>query len=393
MSAASLSPACKQSVMSLLLPIMAAVLVAFLVIGLALPVLPLHVHQELGFGAFTVGLVTGSQFAASLLSRVWSGRLSDTEGPKRTVLVGLVTASAAGALYLLSMRFSAYPGVAIAILLAGRAVLGAAESCIITGATVWGLGRAGNENAGKVIAWTGTAMFIALAIGAPFGIFIYQKGGFAAVAVVTAAAPLLTLLLIAPLRAVAPERKERVSFLSVARHAWLPGLGAALASIGFGVIVSFGSLLFALRGWTPVWLAFTCYAAAIIVTRALLGHLPDRLGGARVALVCALIEAAGLALMGFASSGLIAAVGATLTGAGYALLYPGLGVEAVRRAPPESRGMAMGAYSACLDVALGTAGPLLGLIASASGLSAVFLASALCVFCAVPIALLLRRAR
>ena len=34
--------------MTALLPIMGVVLVAFLVIGLALPVLPLHVHQDLG---------------------------------------------------------------------------------------------------------------------------------------------------------------------------------------------------------------------------------------------------------------------------------------------------------------------------------------------------------
>ena len=43
-----------------LLPIMGVVLVAFLVIGIALPVLPLHVHQGLGLGTFVVGLVTGS---------------------------------------------------------------------------------------------------------------------------------------------------------------------------------------------------------------------------------------------------------------------------------------------------------------------------------------------
>jgi hypothetical protein len=40
-----------------LLPIMAAVFIAFIVIGLAIPVLPLHVHQGLGLGTFLVGLV------------------------------------------------------------------------------------------------------------------------------------------------------------------------------------------------------------------------------------------------------------------------------------------------------------------------------------------------
>src|SRR5262245_50156486 len=63
-----------------LLPLMVVVLVVFLVTGFAIPVLPLHVHQELGFGTFVVGLVTGSQFAASLISRVWSGHYADSRG-------------------------------------------------------------------------------------------------------------------------------------------------------------------------------------------------------------------------------------------------------------------------------------------------------------------------
>jgi hypothetical protein len=48
-----------------LLPIMAAVFVAYLVIGVAIPVLPLHVHQGLGLGTIIVGLVAGCQFEAS----------------------------------------------------------------------------------------------------------------------------------------------------------------------------------------------------------------------------------------------------------------------------------------------------------------------------------------
>jgi hypothetical protein len=61
-----------------LLPIMAAVLIAVLIIGVAPPVLPLHVHHGLGLSAFVVGLVTGSQFAASLISRVWAGHYADS---------------------------------------------------------------------------------------------------------------------------------------------------------------------------------------------------------------------------------------------------------------------------------------------------------------------------
>ena len=85
-------------------------------------------------------------------------------------------------------------------------------------------------------------------------------------------------------------------------------------------------------------------------------------------------------------------VGAALTGFGYSLVFPALGVEAVRRAPAEGRGVAMGAYTACLDIALGVSGPVLGLVASHTGLSAVFFVSALVVLSAAVVSFNLLRA-
>src|SRR3954471_7085549 len=91
--------------MAKLLPIISAVFVAYLVIGIAMPVLPLHVHQSLGLGAFVVGLVAGSQFSASLISRLWAGHQSDTRGAKRAVVTGLFAAAVAGLLYVCSLAF------------------------------------------------------------------------------------------------------------------------------------------------------------------------------------------------------------------------------------------------------------------------------------------------
>ena len=393
MSIVSSAPESRPSVVSALAPLMIAVLVGFLVIGAALPVLPLHVHNGLGFGPIVVGVVAGCQFAASLVARIWSGRAADTQGPKWAVMAGLVGSALAGLLYLLSLNFLRHPRVSVAVLLAGRAVLGGAESFVITGATTWGLAGVGAHNAGKVIAWMGTARFAALAVGAPLGTALCETGGFGAVSSAAALAPLATLILIAPLRPATPAHRSGPSFLSVARRIWLPGLGAASSSIGFGTIATFSSLLFAGHGWTPVWLPFSAYAASLIVARVVFGHLPDRLGGARVALWFVLIEAVGLMLMWLAAGVAAATVGASLTGFGYALVFPALGVEAVRRAPPESRGVAMGAYTACLDIALGVSGPVLGAIATRSSFSSVFLASAVAVLGAAFIAERSRRAR
>ena len=370
-----------------LIPIMGVVLIAFLIIGLALPVLPLHVHQDLGFGAFIVGLVTGSQFGASLLSRVSAGHYADTRGSKRAVVIGLLTAIVAGLLYVLSLYFAGAPKVAVTILLLGRALLGRAETFIITGAVSWGLVLVGAKNAGRVIAWIGMAMFAALALGAPLGTALYSAGGFAGVAIAATLMPLLTVLLVALLSPVPPQHDARPSLRTVAAAVWLPGLGAALSSIGFGAIIAFSSLLAAQRGWSPVWLVFTAFAVSLVAARLLLGHLPDRLGGAKVALICALIEAVGLALIWFAPDCASAVAGAALAGCGYSLVYPGLGVEAVRRAPPQSRGLAMGAYTVFLDVALGFGSPVLGLIAGRFGLDTAFLVSALIALGAATISL------
>jgi MFS family permease len=376
-----------------LLPIMGVVRVAFLVIGLAMPVLPLHVHNGLGLGTFLVGLVAGSQFAAALITRPWAGHYADGSGPKRAVVAGLIVAALSGLLYLLSLRFAGAPLTSATILLLGRLLLGAAESFIITGAVSWGLALVSPQNTGRVIAWVGAAMFAAFAIGAPVGAALYDRYGFAAIALATALAPPATLILVVPLRPVAPISHARSGFTRVLGAVWVPGLASALSSVGFGAITAFITLLFVDRGWSNGWLPYTVFAAVFILARLAFGHLPDRMGGAKVALVCVLIEAAGQALIWFAPWSALALLGAALTGLGYSLVYPGFGVEAVHRVPPQSRGLAMGAYTAFLDLALGVGGPALGLVASGAGLGAVFLASSLVTLCAVPIAVWLGRSR
>lgn len=108
-------------------------------------------------------------------------------------------------------------------------------------------------------------------------------------------------------------------------------------------------------------------------------------------MVSAVIEATGLALIWLAPWSGLALAGAALTGFGYALIYPGLGVEAVGRVPAQSRGLAMGTYTAFFDLALGVANPVLGMLARALGLKSVFLVSAFVVLCAAAVALRLLR--
>ena len=374
-----------------LLPVMVVVFVAFLVTGIAMPVLPLQVHESLGLSTLVVGLVAGGQFAASLISRPVAGRLADRRGAKHAVVTGLAAAAAAGVLYLLSLQFVSQPVTSVTILLLGRVVLGVGESFVITGAQTWGLVLGGAKNTGKVLAWAGTAMWAAFALGAPLGTMLYVRHGFTAIALATTLVPLAALVLVAPLPQTTPTAHARSGMARVVAAVWLPGVGVALSSAGFGAMTTFVSLLFAARGWT-VWPAFTVFAGVFILARVFFGHAADKIGGAKIALTCVLIEAAGQALIWLAPWASLALIGAGLTGFGWSLVYPGFGIEAVRRAPPENQGLAMGAYTAFLDLALGIASPALGLIAGAAGLGAVFFTSAILVLFAAVIAAWLVRA-
>lgn len=362
-----------------LLPLALAVFVGFLTIGLPLPVLPLHLHDSLGMGTLLIGVVIGAQFAAALLSRAWAGAMADTQGARRAVSTGFLIAASSGLAYLASLAFVTTPAAAVGLLLLGRVLLGCAESLVVTGALSWVLALVGPQNAGKVMAWIGVAMYGAYAAGAPAGVAVHAQWGFGGIAVATVLMALLALALVAGLGAAAPPAMRRTPFYQVLGAVWVPGLGLALSSVGFGVITAFIALLFAAREWGNASLAFTCFGLAFIGARLLFGHLPDKLGGARIALVCVVIEAMGQLLIWGADSAPLAYLGAALTGFGYSLAFPGFGVEAVRRAPPQSRGAAMGAYVAFMDISLGITGPAAGAIAGAWGVEAVYLMGALAV--------------
>ena len=92
-------------------------------------------------------------------------------------------------------------------------------------------------------------------------------------------------------------------------------------------------------------------------------------------------------MIGLAGSPGLAIIGAAICGVGFSLVFPSLGLEAVRRAPAEGRGLAMGTYNAFLDLTLGFGSPALGWLGGAAGLGSIFIGSAVASLLAVPIAL------
>ena len=372
-----------QRPMAITLQVVSIVLftfIGYMNIGIPLAVLPGYVHNHLGYGTVIAGLVISVQYLATLLSRPYASRIIDNRGSKRAVMYGLAGCGLSGVLMLASTWTAAMPALSLTCLLIGRLVLGSAESLVGSGSIGWGIGRVGAQNTAKVISWNGIASYGAIAIGAPLGVLMVSHWGMWSMGASIIALATVGLLLAWPKRAAPIVSGVRLPFLHVLGRVLPHGAGLALGSIGFGTIATFITLYYATNHWENAVLCLSLFGASFIGARLLFGNLINRIGGFRVAIACLSVETLGLLLLWLAPNPELALAGAALSGFGFSLVFPALGVEAVNLVPASSRGAAVGAYSLFIDLSLGITGPLVGAVAAGFGFASIFLFAAMAAF-------------
>ncbi|SFL27811.1 Predicted arabinose efflux permease, MFS family [Pseudomonas sp. NFACC46-3] len=365
--------------------------IAFLCIGLPIAVLPGYVHEQLGFSAVVAGLTIGSQYLATLLSRPMAGRLSDSVGTKRAIVYGLSGIVLSGVLTLLSTLLQSYPLPSLLILIVGRLLLGVAQGLIGVGTISWCMGQVGVEHTARSISWNGIASYGAIAIGAPLGVVMVSELGFASLGIALSLLAGAALLIIRNKPSVPVIRGERLPFWAVFGRIAPFGAGLSLASIGYGTLTTFITLFYISRGWTGAAWCLTVFGVCFILARLLFISSIARFGGFNSAIACMSIETLGLVLLWLAPSTAFALVGAGLAGFGLSLVYPALGVEAIKQVPNTSRGAGLSAYAVFFDLALAIAGPLMGAVALNLGYSSIFFCAALLSVTGLGLTLLLRR--
>ncbi|MGW4446822.1 MFS transporter [Streptomyces sp. NPDC004682] len=348
--------------------VFAAAGVAYLAVGLTIPVLPGYVTGTLHGSAAEAGWVMGGYTVTAVLSRPVAGLLLDRLGPRGVLSVGMFLMGASTLGYAVSTT--------LPVLLACRLLLGVGLGATLSAATVWMVLLAPPERQTWAIGLVGLVNYLVLAAGAPVGQLLADHLGLNGTWVIAGAMPLLAV----PLLVAVPSRRRPPASGSSSGGAFAatvrPGTAMALAAFGYAVVISFAVTALTRRGVEGATAVVTGYALAMVVIRLVSGRIrsdftsPRALGGVLAA------ELVGILLIGGAHSLALAVLGAVLVAVGMAQSYPALGTLVARSVDDDRRSTALASYGAYINIGIGLGNLVLGKVAATVGTTAMFLTAA-----------------
>ncbi len=364
--------------------------ICYVSIGLPLAVLPPFVHLRMGYSTVLAGLAISIQYIATLASRPWAGRISDHMGAKISVLWGMACCTASGALLVAAALLSDVHWLSFTVLIVSRLMLGVGESLGSTGATLWGITAAGQQHTAKVIGMNGISTYGGMALAAPLGVVLEQQWGLASIGILTILICAISFAVAWHKEPVPVEPGEHLPFAHVLGRVAPHGMGLALGGVSYSVLATFVTLFYHQRHWTGAALCLTAFGVGFVFVRVFFVRTISRYGGYPVAIASLLTEAVGMVLLWQAVAPWMAMAGAAIGGLGLSLVFPAIGVEAVKRVPEFNRGTALGVYTAFADVSFFLVGPIAGAIIGFYGYSSVFLFALISVLFALGIVIVLK---
>lgn len=337
------------------LPLYGAIFFSLLGIGASLATVPFFVLRQLHGGNVEAGVGVAALSVAVVAARPVAGRLADRHGYKTVMLCGTVICLLSGLAY--------YGAHSISVLAAVRVLHGAGEGSVYTAGAAWLVSLCPPARRGRVVGLYGTSMWLGITLGTLAGTVAMRLWGFPAVwgfCAVTALAGLAS----AAAKPAPPRPAAAGGGSLLPAAAVIPGISVSLSALGYAALASFVSLLMLSRGVANGIAAFDAFGFTYIGVRLVIGNLPDRLGPRRVAFWSALVEAAGLVIVGLAPNLATVIIGGLVIGGGLSLLFPSLAVIVINTAPDAQRGAALGAFTSFWDIGIAVGAPAAGLIAS-----------------------------
>ncbi len=347
--------------------------IGYLLIGLPLAILPIFITKTLGFTELVAGIVISLQYVTTFILRGYAGKIVDTKGPKPAVLLSMSLFILAGVLLYFCYFTRNNHFLSLAILVLARLVTGAAEGMVGGSPINWVILKIGQQHTAKAISYNGVASYGALAIGAPLGVILNQYFGLGFIGLFSIVCAIIGYFLARIKENILTAvSKVPQPFISVLKTVAPFGICLALAGLGFGGISNFITLYYDFYSWSNAALCLSVFSLLFIVGRLFFNSSINTLGGLKVGIICMIVETIGLLILFSAPNSFIALIGAGITGIGFSLVFPAMGVEAVALVSDNSKGAALAAYGLFIDISLGITGPLIGGVISLFGMSNLF---------------------
>jgi len=348
--------------------------IGYFIIGLSLAVLPIFINKSLGFSMLIAGVVISLQYVMTFLMRAYSGKVIDSKGPKPAVLASMISFSFTGLVLILAYYFRFSPVVSLLFLIITRFFTGCAEGMIGASPINWAIMTFGEKHTAKIISYNGIACYGALALGASLGVAIVKNFSFYGLGILIILLGLIGFFLARTKdnRTGKQAGEEQKSFWNVLVKVAPFGLCLALGGLGFATISTFITLYYDYYHWQNGAMCLSVFGILFVTGRLVFSNAINRFGGINVAIVSLAVETLGLTIITLSYHPYFALIGAGITGLGFSLIFPALGVMAMKTVPSSNQGSALAGYGLFIDISLGITGPLIGSVADVFGLPYIF---------------------
>lgn len=344
------------------------------------PIIPAYVEDVLGGGSALAGIIVAIAAATSMLVMPAAGALADRRGYRLVAVVGGIIGSVG---MLLMALLPSLLGASLS-----RVLFGLGNAAAMTVIMAWLVAITPPAQRGRALSYFGLSVWIGLAIGPQLGTAVEHLGGPTMVFIVCAALEVATVATIIALprprtgfsvsTATGPialprgaARELWIAFKSV----WVPGVVAAAAWCGEGIMIAF-LIVHLVTAGVPSGSAASVYAVfavSVIVARLALASLPDRIGPLRSTAISLTALAIGLAILALARDFWVASLGAVFIGVGFSPLYPSLTMLATRGLTSRNRALGLGLFASFTSIGYGGGALLGGFVIAAASSTVAFL--------------------
>lgn len=348
--------------------------IGYFIIGLSLSVLPIFISKGLGFSMLVAGIVISLQYVMTFLMRAYSGKIIDSKGPKPTILISMLGFAFTGLVLIMAYYFRFSPIISLLFLIITRLFTGGAEGMVGASPINWAIMTFGEKHTAKIISYNGVACYGGLALGASMGVTIVKYFNYYGLGFLIVALGLIGFFYARTKenRTEKQSVEEQKSFWNVLGKVAPFGLCLALGGLGFATISTFITLYYDYYHWQNGAICLSVFGILFVTGRLVFSNTINRFGGINVAIASLAVEAFGLTIIALSYHPYFVLIGAGITGLGFSLIFPALGVMAMKTVPSSNQGSALAGYGLFIDMSLGITGPLIGGVADAFGLPYIF---------------------